>query len=152
MGDVAELATFVSFVFLAALLIYVILQVPLAAREAVIDLRERAEPARPPGRARIAMRARLVLVDVRPEGMTVDGVATATGEPFTFEVGRPEGWDTTGADMLLEQWADSGDVVDVMLQDGPGSRHVWFASREAAIDLPVGGVVGAFGHERGLRS
>lgn len=136
-----ELATFAAFVFLAALLVYVILQVPLAARDdsADVDLVEEerleADPA--------AFRARLVLVRPGLRTVTIDGMTADRGELFALEVGRPEGWAREDADSQLRTWADSDAIVEVRVRDEVHGSRAWMSCGAAAMDLPLAGRLGA---------
>jgi hypothetical protein len=138
---VPELATLAAFLFLAALLVYVILQVPLAARDdgPDIDLAEEerieADPA--------AFRARLVLVRPGLRTVTIDGMTADRGELFAFEVGRPEGWAREDADRQLRTWADSDAVVEVRVRDDVRGSRAWISCGQAAMDLPLAGRLGA---------
>jgi hypothetical protein len=138
---VPSLAALIAFAFLAALLVYVILQVPLTADdEPVIDLRDRRHPhdaARHPAHA-----ARLVFVDGGSRTVTVDGVLVDDGSPFALEVRRPEGWSTDDADLQLAAWAAGDTVVELRVRDDLRGQRVWISDGEAALDLPVAGMLG----------
>lgn len=136
-----ELATFAAFVFLAALLVYVILQVPLAARDESLDVdlveqeRLAADPA--------AFRARLVLVRPGLRTVTIDGMNADRGDLFAFEVGRPEGWAREDADALLRAWAATDAIVEVRLRDEAKGSRAWMSCGDAAMDFPLAGRLGA---------
>jgi len=141
---VPELAALVAFLFLATLLVYVILQVPVTGRSSrrVIDLRDRpatedAEPA-PLG----AFTARLVLVRPGLRTITIDGITTDCGDLFALEVGRPEGWAREDADGQLNAWAHADAIVEVRLREDARGARAWLSSGDTAMDLPVAGLLG----------
>lgn len=138
---VPELATFAAFLFIAALLVYVILEVPLAARDRspATDLVE--EGRRVAGDPAV-FRARLVLVRPGLRTVTLDGITVERGELFAFEVGRPEGWDHKDADLQLQTWADSDAIVEVRVRDDVGGSRAWVSCGDAAMDLPLAGRLG----------
>ena len=138
-----ELATFVAFVFLAALLVYVILQVPLAARASDdgapdLDLCEEERLESDPA----SFRARLVLVRPGLRTVTIDGMTADRGELFAFEVGRPEGWAREDADALLKAWAVNDAIVEVRLRDEAKGSRAWMSCGDAAMDFPLAGSLG----------
>ena len=153
-----ELATFVAFLFLAALLVYVILQTPLVGDTAsssatMVDIREPGptRPRHPAFRDRIAFPARLVYVERASEARAVvtgvvavaDGIVDSTGELVTMEVGRPEGWSAEVVIDTLKRWADGDARLAVTLYDNANGRRAWLSSGQAALDLPLKHVVGA---------
>lgn len=139
-----ELATLAAFLLLAALLVYVILQVPVTGRsdEENVDLREPARTAAERS-GNTTFRARLVLVRPGLRTVTIDGMTSATGDLFAIEVGRPEGWAREDADAQLKAWARDDTVVEVQLRDDVRGHRVWVSSGDTAMDLPVAGRLGA---------
>lgn len=141
-----ELAALAAFLFLAALLVYVILQVPLAGRDdEVIDLRDQHREhsaTTPHGASGTAFTARLVLVRPGLRTVTIDGMTADAGELFAIEVGRPEGWPREDADAQLKAWAEDDTVVEVRLRDDQRGSRAWMSSGDMAMDLPVAGRLG----------
>lgn len=129
-----ELAGLAAFLLLGATLVYAILRVELG--DEIIDLRDRPAPRRR------SFDARLLFVDSGARTVTVDGIAIGSGSPFAIEVGRPEGWTRDDADARLGSWATTGDVVEIRLHTGITGHRVWISDGEAAIDLPVAGMLG----------
>ena len=138
---VPELATFAAFIFLAALLVYVILQVPIAARPEEgpdLDLCEEERLESDPA----SFRARLVLVRPGLRTVTIDGMTADRGDLFAFEVGRPEGWAREDADALLKSWAATDAIVEVRLRDEVKGSRAWMSCGDAAMDFPLAGRLG----------
>ena len=143
-GAVPELATFLAFAFLAALLVYVIVQVPLTC-EPVVDLDERESLGRgggPRTSTPSSIAARIVFVDCGRRTTTIDGVELTSGQPFAIEVGRPEGWSAEDTGRQLWDWAATDTVIELRLHNDLRGRRAWMGTDDVAIDFPLAGVLG----------